>query len=340
MRAVRFLGERRAVVIDQDEPRPGPGQVLVAIRAAGICGTDLHSYRARLEDYPKLAEFVPGHEPCGDIAELGPDVTGWSVHDRVVVYHRITCMTCRYCATGMRNLCVDNKGVYGFGPDGANAEFMVANADELLPLPADFDYLDGVLFACQVGTAYNALKMMAVDEGETLVVLGLGPVGLFGVLLGAAYGARVAAVDPSPERRKLAERIGASVVIDPEDQTLPRAIARLSGGGADHLLETSGAPSAHKQIVKVLRPNGQAALVGMGAREVSLKLAPVITRQLRIVGSSAFSFDDFDEIVAFVRERRVRIRDIVTHELSLEQAPRGFEIADAAKSGKVVFRVA
>lgn len=339
MRAVRFLGERQAVVVDQDEPRPGPGQVLVAIRAAGICGTDLHSYRARVEDYPKLAEFVPGHEPCGQIAELGPDVAGWNVGDRVVVYHRITCMTCRYCTGGLRNLCVDNKGVYGFGPDGADAQLMVANAEELLALPEDFDYLDGVLFACQVGTAYNPLKLMAVGPGDTMVVFGLGPVGLLGILLGIAFGARVAAVDPSRERRELAERHGASLVLDPDEDGFVRSLSDLSEGGADHVLETSGAPDAHARIVKVLRPNGQAALVGMGPRELSLRLAPLITRQLRIIGTSAFSFDDFEEIAGFVRDRRVPIRDVVTDELSLEDASHGFELADAARGGKVVFRV-
>jgi len=339
MRAVRFLGDRKATVVDQDDPRPGPGQVLVGIRAAGICGTDLHSYRSSVEDYPKLVEFIPGHEPCGDIVAVGPDVDGWSVGDRVIVYHRITCMTCRYCRGGMRNLCVASRGVYGFGPDGADAELMVANADELLTLPEGFDHVEGCLFACQVGTAYNPLKIMRVAAGDAVVVVGLGPVGILGVMLARAMGARVAGVDPAGERRELAERLGADVVLDPGAGGFQAELGRWSDGGADHVLETSGTAGAHKSLVKSVRPNGQVALIGMGTREVSLKLEPVISKQVRIFGTSAFSFDDFEEIAAFVRDRNVPIRDAVSHELSLEEAPRGFEIADSARGGKVVFHV-
>jgi threonine dehydrogenase-like Zn-dependent dehydrogenase len=327
------------VVVDQESPRPGPGQVLVAIRAAGICGTDLHSYRARVEDYPKLAEFIPGHEPCGEIAEVGPDVDGWATGDRVVVYHRITCLRCAYCRAGARHLCVDHKGVYGFGPDGADAELMVANVAELMTLPDDYSYVEGVLFACQVGTAYSPLKAMNVGAGDTILVSGLGPVGLLGVMLARALGARVVGADPSPARRALAERLGAAAALDPEAEPLARAVEPISAGGVDKLLETSGSPAAHASIVKVLRPNGAAALVGLGAREVALKLAPLISKQLHVFGTSIYPFEEFGEIAGFVRARRVPIQDVVAEELTLEEAPAGFEIADRAETGKVVFRL-
>ncbi len=338
MRALRLLGERQATVVDLPVPRPGPGQVLLQMKAASICGSDLHGYRRKLEDDSPARRFVPGHEPCGVVAELGPDVAGWSVGDRVVVYHRVTCLKCRYCVSGQRNLCLDRRGAYGFNPDGADEEYMVANAPDLIRLPDDFDFVDGALFACQVGTAYSPLKAMGVSGRDNLVVSGLGPVGLFAVLLGQAMGARVIGVDPSAERRRLAEQLGAAAVLDPTAAPIGSAVADLCPGGADKLIETSGTLAAHAAIAQQLRNEGQAAIVGMGTPGPALNLGEVLWKQLRIYGSNLYPNGEFDEIVDFVRRRRVPIRRVVTHELGIEDGPAAFELADGAKTGKIVFR--
>lgn len=308
------------------------------MEAAGICGTDLHSYRASAKDYPPLAEYVPGHEPCGVIIELGADVPDWSVGDRVVVYHRITCLRCAYCRNGLRNLCRNHRGVYGFGPDGADAQLMVANAQDLLALPDEFSYVEGMLLACQVGTAYSPLKVMGVSGLDTLVVSGLGPVGLLTVLVGAAMGARVVGIDPSDQRRALAEGLGADVVVDPGAGPVRRAVHDLCPGGADKLVEASGAAEAQAGLVRLLRPRGQAAIVGLGSGELRLRLMPLVSDEIRVFGSSLYPASEFDEIVAFIRRKRVPITDVVTDEVGIEDAPAAFEVADLAGGGKVVFR--
>lgn len=337
MQALRLLGERQAKLVDQPRAEPGPGQVLIEMKAAGICGTDLHAYRASVEDYPPLAEFVPGHEPCGVVAQLGAGVTPWAVGDRVVVYHRLTCMRCAYCLSGSRNLCRDHRGVHGFGPDGADAEFMVTDALNLLVLPDDLTYADGVLLACQLGTAYSPLKRMDVNGLDTLVVCGLGGVGLFSVVLGAAMGARVVGVDPSPERRSLASSLGAQAVVDPVAEPAGAAIKALSPGGADKLIETSGSPAAHAELLGALRPRGRAAIVGLGAGRLSLELEELIADEIDVFGSSLFPFGDFGELVGLLRQP-LPLRDVVTDQLAFHDAPAGFELADTARTGKVVFR--
>ncbi len=338
MRAMRLLGERQAIVETRPEPRPGPGQVLLKMKAAAICGSDLHAYRQKLPDDHVVRRFVPGHEPCGQIVELGPAVAGWSVGDRAVVYHRVTCMKCLFCTTGQRNLCANRLGAYGFNPDGADEEYMVANGHDLMRLPDDFTYVDGALFACQVGTAYCPLKAMHVGGRDRLVVSGLGPVGLLSVLLGKAMGAQVVGVDPSAERRRLAEQLGADAVLDPTTKPIGEQVNSIFPGGADKLTETSGAPPAHAAIVSQLRTNGEAAIVGLGTHEPSMNLAELMYKQIRIFGSNLYPNSEFDEIVDFVRQKKIPISGVVTHQMGIEDGPAAFQIADSAKSGKVVFR--
>ena len=181
MRAARLHGNRKVTVEDRPIPSPGSGQVLLKMAAAGICGSDLGNYRSPTPEQAAL-DYVPGHEPCGDIVELGPDVTDWRIGDRVVVYHRVACRKCHYCLTGYRNLCPDRdmKGrrAYGFNPDGADEEYMVAGAADMLPLPDQFDSVEGALLACQTGTAYFGLRNIDTRTGDKLIVTGLGPVGL------------------------------------------------------------------------------------------------------------------------------------------------------------------
>jgi threonine dehydrogenase-like Zn-dependent dehydrogenase len=319
-------------------PKPGPGQVLLKIGAAAICGSDLHGYRRKLEPDSSILRFVPGHEPCGQILELGPDVGSWKPGDRVVVYHRMTCMECYYCRSGARNLCLDRKGAYGFNVPGADEEYMVANAHDCLRLPDDFSYVDGALFACQVGTAYDPLKVLGVSGRDNVVVSGLGPVGLFAVQLGKAMGATIVGVDPSPQRRHLAESLGADAVLDPTAGQIEQQVDELCPGGADKLVETSGAMAAHAVIAKCLRNEGEAAIVGMGTPGPALNLGEVLWKSIRIYGSNLYPDREFDEIIEFVRQKRVPIDKVVTHELSIEDGPAAFRLADGATSGKVVFR--
>ena len=340
MRALRLLGERQAVVVDAPIPRPGPGQVLLEMKAAAICGSDLHGYRRPQPDDAPTRRFIPGHEPCGVVVECGPDVDGWSAGDRAVVYHRVTCQRCYYCATGSRNLCVDRKGAYGFNHDGADTEYMVAAAADLLPLPDGFSFVDGALLACQVGTAYHPLKTMQVSGRDRLVVSGLGPVGLLAVVLGRAMGARVVGVDPSAERRALAERLGAEAVLDPSARPAGEAVQAIWPGGADKLCETSGAPAAQAAIVGQLRLNGQAAIVGLGSSEPCVNLTALMTKQIRVFGSNLYPNSQWQEILDFVRDHRLPIADVITHELSIEEGPAAFQLADSARCGKVVFRFA
>lgn len=338
MRALSFAGERQVVVRDKPMPRPAPGEVLVQMKATAICGSDLHMYR---HPNPSLIEHdvTPGHEPCGVIVELGAGVTGWQVNDPVVVYFRRTCSECPACQTGHRNLCVNRRGSYGHaaGANGSDAEFMNVEAGSLLRLPDYLSFRDGAILACQGGTAYAPLTRLGVSGRDTLVVSGLGPVGLLATLFGHGLGARVIGIDPAAERRQRAAAIGATVTLDPTVGDIAEQLKEHLPVGADALIETSGAGAAHAVIGDLLRPHGRAALVGLGNPTLTMPLGKIVHREITLIGSSIYPNHQFDEMCEFVRRHQIDLSAVVSHDLTLEEGPQAFQMADAATTGKICF---
>ncbi len=338
MKALRTSGEREVTVLDLPRPRPEPGEVIIRMRATGICGSDLHPYR-----HPSPLHldpgFISGHEPCGVIDEIGEDVEGWQVGDPVVVYFRRTCGECRYCRTGRRNVCVNRRASYGHqGQDGSHTELMRVEAACLLRKPEHLSFVDGAIMACQAGTAYYPLSRLGVSGRDVLVVSGLGPVGLLAVLFARPMGATVVGIDPSAGRRALAEKLGAHLTLDPAAGPVGEQLAAHFPDGADKLIETSGAGAAHAVIGELLKPLGAAALVGLGTRELTMPFFRVMHKELTLFGSSIYPDSQYEEICAFIRRHNLSLSSIVTHQLPLEEGPRAYEIAADANGGKVCFR--
>lgn len=337
MRALRIVGERQIIVRDRPDPHPGPDEVVVQMKAAAICGSDLHPYR---HPSPQLlaSDVIPGHEPCGVIAEVGTDVRGWSVGDRVIVYFRRTCGECYYCRTGHRNTCVNRRVSYGVGVDGSDAEYMVVEQRSLMRLPDDFSFVDGAVIACQAGTAYYPLSRLEASGRDVLVVSGLGPVGLLATTFGSAMGARIVGIDPSGVRRELARRFGATDTLDPTAGPVADQLHALYPAGADKLIETSGANAAHAVIGDLLKPLGQAAIVGLGSEEFRMPLMRLVHRQITLFGTSIYPDTQVDEIFEFVRRHGITLSSVITHYYSLEEGAEAFRTAETATAGKVCFR--
>jgi threonine dehydrogenase-like Zn-dependent dehydrogenase len=229
--AAYLPGNRVVELREVEKPEPGEGQVLLAMRASTICGSDLRAiYREHLGEGPEAyQDVVGGHEPSGQVVAVGSGVPELAVGDRVVVYHISGCGVCDECRKGYQISCTsESRRAYGWQRDGGHADYLLAEHRDLLKLPDNLDYLDGACVACGFGTAYEALCRVDVSGRDRLLVVGLGPVGLAVGLLAKAMGAsEVIGTDPSPERRALAVRLGA---IDTELESAP---ATHLGDGAD-----------------------------------------------------------------------------------------------------------
>ena len=225
MRGAVFAGHRKIELREFPDPTPGPGEVVLAIKASGLCGSDLKFYRPapgeaqRALGLGDVSEpLIGGHEPCGVVEAVGPGVSEAEARPgmRVMCHHYAGCGVCKHCRVGWSQLCRNGFVVYGVTAHGAHADYMKVPARTLVALPDELSFTTGAAISCGSGTAYNALRRMDVSGRDTLAVFGQGPVGLAATQLGTAMGARVFAIDMTKERLEFAKDLGAEALIDPE----------------------------------------------------------------------------------------------------------------------------
>ena len=345
MRAVVFHGNRQLELMDFPDPTPGPGEVVLEIKASGMCGSDLKFYRAvggasslGLGDLD--GPIIAGHEPCGIVAEVGEGVDPAlaKVGDRVMDHHYSGCGVCKHCRGGWSQLCLDGITVYGATGHGAHAKYMKVPAHTLVRLPDDLSFKTGAAISCGTGTAYGALKRLDLAGDETIVIFGQGPVGLSGTQLAKEMGARVIALDVSVERRQLALDFGADEVIDPLNNDVVSAIKDLTNGeGAHKSLDCSSNSEARAQAVQCVRTWGSACFVGEGG-DVNLDVSnDLLRRQVTLMGSWTFSKNGQADCADFVSERKIDVDALFTHEFKLEQAEEAYQMFDQQTTGKGVF---
>ena len=339
MRAVLFPGDRTVELASLPDPEPEPGEVVVAMRAAAICGSDLHGFRASRETRRRSGadQIVPGHEPCGVVQAVGAGVSSVALGDRVAVYHYRGCGHCADCRGGRLMWCADRRG-YGGPIHGSDADLLLTDARNCLPLPDGVSFTTGALLMCVGGTAYEVMRKLDVSGRTAVAVFGLGPVGLTGALFARAMGARVIGVDLSRHRLELASRLGVDALVDAANEDVAAAIRRWAGPNGVHAaFETSGTVAGQVAAVDVTGRGGRVCFVGFGAAQPALTPAQFIEKQLTLFGSFVFPIDRYEEILAFVQTHAVPLEATVTHRVPLDAAPDVFPAFDRGETGKVVF---
>ena len=349
MRGVVFLGNRKLELREFPDPTPGPGEVVVAMKASGMCGSDLHPYRAAGNAAAALGlgggggPVVAGHEPCGVVAERGPGVSEADapIGQRVMVHHYKGCGRCKHCRVGWAQLCRQGIVVYGMTGHGGHAPFMSVPAYTLVPLPEPLGFAAGAAISCGTGTAYGALKRLDVSGRDTLAVFGQGPVGLSATMLGRAMGARVIAIDVAPERLALGREFGAEAVVNAREADPVAALRELTHGeGVETAMDCTGNPEARVAAVRSAATWGRVAFVGEGNTTTFDISQDMIRRQLTIHASWTFSCAGQAECARFVADRRIPLDRLLTHRFTLEQADDAYRLFDTQTTGKGFFAFA
>jgi threonine dehydrogenase-like Zn-dependent dehydrogenase len=311
-----------------------------------MCGSDLHVYRATGNAAAALGlggtsgPFIAGHEPCGVIAAVGPGVAGGDslIGRRVMNHHYKGCGNCKHCRGGWSQLCRGPRVVYGMTGHGGHAPFFKAPASTMVPLPDELTFEEGAAVSCGTGTAYGALRRLDVSGRDTLAVFGQGPVGASATLLGHAMGARVIAVDVSPERLALAKALGADATVNAKDTDPVAAIRDLTRGeGVETAIDCTGSPDARLASVRCAATWGRVALVGEGNSVTFDVSQDLLRRQLTIHASWTFSSIGQEECARFIAERKVPLGTLLTHRFSLDQAEQAYRLFDTQTTGKGVF---
>jgi threonine dehydrogenase-like Zn-dependent dehydrogenase len=256
-----------------------------------------------------------------------------------MVHHYQGCTTCGHCRTGWQQLCQRTAvKVYGNNVHGGHAPYLCVPANTLVPLDEGLSFRAGAAISCGTGTAWGALRRLNISGQDTIAVFGQGPVGLSATQLAAAMGARVIALDISPQRLARATAFGAAEVVDPGAVDPVAAIRELTQGlGADLTLDTSSAPQARIQAIRALKVWGTCCFVGEGG-EVTIDVSPdMLRRQATVIGSWTFSSVGQAECARFILDRGIRVDDLFTESWTLDQAAEAYRLFDTQTSGKGVF---
>ena len=321
---------------DVAEPAPGHGQVVVAMRASTICGSDLRAiYREHLGTGAEAyCGVVAGHEPCGEIVAVGEGCRRFREGDRVAIYHIAGCGVCADCRAGYMISCTSPvRAAYGWQRDGGHAEFLLAEESTCVALPEPLSWLDGACVACGFGTAYQAVRRAGVSGRDAVLVVGLGPVGLAAGLLAKALGATiVVGADPVPSRRDLAESLGA---VDVAVEGEPGVLQATAGFGCEVTIDCSGSVAGRSLALAGARRWGRCVLVGEGGRlEVDASPA-LIHRQLTVMGSWVTSVGHMEELMELLVRWDLHPDLTVTDRFGLDDAAEAYATADSGAGGKV-----
>jgi len=346
MKGVVFLGDRKLEVRDFPDPTPGPREAIIEIKASGMCGSDLHTYRApALKDgqvtggVKRMSGVIVGHEPCGVVVAVGSGVSKSEAHvgQRVMDHHYDGCGGCKHCRGGWTQMCLEGATGYGSAAHGGHAHYMKVSVPTLVPLPDELSFEVGAAISCGTGTAWGALKRLQLQGGETIAIFGQGPVGLSATQIAVAMGAEVIAIDISPERLEMAKSFGAHITIDASSTDTVEAIRDLTHGeGAHKTLDCSSAPDARAAAVRAARAWGTACFVGERG-EVTLEVSPdLLRRQITLVGSWTFSRQGQAECAEFVADKKIDVAKLFTDRWTLDQAEEAYTLFDKQTTGKAV----
>ena len=340
MRGAYLPGDRRVELREVPDPAPGHGQVVVRVRASTICGSDLRAiYREHLGSGPEAYQgVIGGHEPCGEVVEVGPGGRRLRVGDRVVLYHIAGCGQCDECRRGYFIGCASSvRAAYGWQRDGGHADLLLAEEDTCVLLPEPLTFVDGACVACGFGTAYEGLCRAQVSGRDVVLVTGLGPVGLAAGLMAGRLGSPLRiGMDLAPERLELALRLGAvDEALPADDDALERVLDLTAGKGCEVTFDASGAAPARLTALRATRHWGRCVLVGEGGR-LEVDVSPVLIHpQLTVHGSWVTSTWRMQELVEQLVRWDLHPDVTVTDRFPLEQVAQAYALADAGRAGNV-----
>jgi L-iditol 2-dehydrogenase len=312
---------------EMPEPEVGPEDVLVRVRACGICGSDVHGLDGSTGR--RIPPLVMGHEAAGVVARVGPAVTGLREGDRVTFDSTVYCGQCYYCRRGEVNLC-DDRQVLGVSPGeyrrhGAFAEYVAVPRRIVYPLPDALAFEHAAMIEA-VSVAVHAVELTPVHLADTGLVVGSGMIGLLAIqALRLAGCARVMAVDVDEARLRMARQLGADECVNARECDAAAAVREWTGGrGADVALEVVGATAALKTALAALRKGGALTLVGNSSPTVDLPLQSVVTRQIRVTGSCA-SAGEYPACIELLARGAIRVEPLIGAVAPLAEGPAWFE---------------
>lgn len=346
MRAIVKYGRQNGDVEVRDVPEPGkigPNQVLLDVKAAGVCGSDIHMWREQQSWAVKLP-LVLGHEFCGVIADVGDQVTGYKVGDRVACETAAqVCGQCVYCLSGNYNLCPNRLG-YGALADGAFTRYVVARPQILHRVPDNVPFEHAALTE-PICVAYNALvEKTQMKPGDFVVIQGPGPIGIMALQIVRLRGAGTIVVlgtDVDKHRLDVAAELGAHYTVNIQHEDPMQLIKSLGDGfGADLVVDCTGVSKALKQSLEMVRPNGRITKIGWGPQPLDFNLDPLVGKAVTLQGSFSHTYPTWERVLGLLSTGQVNLNPVIGGVYGLDEWEEGFSKMEEGHNVKSVLRMA
>ena len=320
------------------KPRIAPDEVLIEVKAAAICGSDLGIYDYTSAYSKMRLPVVMGHEFSGRVAEAGAQVRGYAAGDRVLAESVKACGACSYCRSGHQNLC-DASTLFGIHADGGMAEYIAVPYKLLHRLPDELSYEVGALIEPLSNALHFVKDCTPIKLGDLVVVQGCGPIGLFSAQLFRLAGADVlvTGVNVDAERFKIAEGLGLETVNVEKEDLAALVMERTGGRGADTAFVATGAPPAVAQATQIVKKRGQVTIIGIFGRPVEVPMTQIVRREITLSGAYDAKPENFDQSIKLAMSGAVKVETLLTHRLPLEKAVEAFEAAKSRVGCKVEF---
>jgi L-iditol 2-dehydrogenase len=333
MRAAELIAPRTFRLIDMPIEDPGPGEVQVRVESVGVCGSDLHAYsEGAVGSTPNIYPMILGHEPAGTVVKAGAGVDGPAPGDRGALEPAIYCYHCEYCLTGHHNVCSNIRFLSTPGIPGFFREYVNLPATNFLPIPASMSF-DEAALAEPLAVAVHSLHLASVGSGETVAVIGAGPIGLLTIAaLRAANTGQIWAVEPLPHRRELARKLGALAALDPAEaaEEILKATAQR---GVDCAIDCAAGQDTTSQAIQLTRNAGRVALTGIhSTRSVSMDGSSMRRKELTIFNVRR-SNHETEEALALLRNHARWFAPLLTHTRQLDSIDDAFKIASEYRDG-------
>lgn len=318
-----------------DTPEPNDDEVLIKVKSAGICGSDIPIFKGIREVNLPL---IPGHEFSGVIMRKGKNVSKFEEGESVVPGLVVHCGECDYCKQGLESLC-DYVYEIGIHVDGAFAEYVVVPEKTLHRLPEKMSFNQGASID-PIASAYRVVRKTAITSRDVVVIFGPGPIGLYALQIARAEGAfKIAVIGAmgDEQRLDLAKKLGADFTINGQEEDPVKAVREFTNGEmADVVIEATGAPSVIEPCLYSLRKNGRLGLAGIFHQPVVVPLGDIVRREINIRGSICYTWTDFQACIDLVSSGRVAIEPLITHEFRLKDMAEALKIAYNRESIKII----
>jgi propanol-preferring alcohol dehydrogenase len=321
------------IVEDVEVPKIGPDEVLVEVKAAGICGTDVHYRRGEFE--PAHIPLILGHEGAGIIKEVGENVENLKLNDHVIIHYVISCGVCKNCLKGYDNRCRNRKSI-GHDVNGTFAQYIKIPSKNAVKIANSVPLEWGAVIGCAVSTAYHAIRVSELEPGDTIIVFGAGGVGLHAIMWAKFFGAgKVIAVDLINSKLENALNYGADIILNPLKDDILETVRKETGGwGVDIAIECSGSPQAMVQAIKAIKGSNlfeSGTIISVGLQPKPFQIEYWGLREGWVTVSGDHTLSELHQIVKLVESGRINLSKSITHRIPLVEINEGIDLIEGSK---------